>query len=84
MKLAMLSYDPPVWAVESTFAEKDVVKKAGAWWHPGKPCERQRTCLACRAGIGKSWWTKDDSGWHFRNIRITPSRDISAPACRLR
>ena len=59
MKLAMLSYDPPVWAVESTFAEKDVVKKAGAWWHPGKPCERQRTCLACRAGIGKSWWTKD-------------------------
>jgi len=44
-----------VYGIDSQFSEKDQVKAAGAWWHPGPDCGR-KGCKACKAGWGKGWW----------------------------
>ncbi len=44
-----------VFAVKSDFADKDVVKGAGFWWHGLSQCKAG--CDACKAKLGKIWWT---------------------------
>lgn len=58
MRMTMVATDPPVWVIESSYDERKIPSEAKAWWHPGKPCDRA-VCAACKAGIGKSWWTRD-------------------------
>jgi len=41
----------------ATFQEKDTLKAAGFWWHGITNCRPR--CPACRADIGKCWWTAD-------------------------
>jgi len=49
-----------IWWAEASFAEKDVLKKAGFWWHDIKTCRRPASrCPACQSGIQKKWWTQD-------------------------
>ena len=47
-----------LWVANYPFAQKDIPKKAGFWWHGGgKWCESGR-CEACKAGLPKKrWWT---------------------------
>lgn len=45
-----------VFWVESTFSEKDDVKAAGFRWHR-TPGNCLGACAACKADIGKKWWT---------------------------
>ena len=56
--LTVAAMEGGVWIVGSSFEERAKPKAAGAWWHPGLGCGRDR-CAACRAGIGKSWWTRE-------------------------
>lgn len=61
MKLVKLTSN--VWRIDSTFAELGTVKSIrvegrGAWWHPAPRCGKPK-CLACEAGVGKSWWAGD-------------------------
>jgi SWI/SNF-related matrix-associated actin-dependent regulator of chromatin subfamily A-like protein 1 len=47
----------PVFVAESSYEEKNSVKAAGFWWHPGNGSCGRQSCLACDARIGKTWWT---------------------------
>jgi SWI/SNF-related matrix-associated actin-dependent regulator 1 of chromatin subfamily A len=46
-----------VFVAISSFAEKDSLKAAGFWWHPGNGSCGRQSCAACDAKIGKTWWT---------------------------
>lgn len=44
-----------VFVAESSYDEKDAVKRAGFWWH-GQPCRPD--CGACKAQVAfRVWWT---------------------------
>ena len=63
-----------VFVAQSSYSEKDDVKRAGFWWH-GMPCTK-RGCVACAAGIGKSWWTADAA----KAARLSRAADAAAKA----
>lgn len=46
-----------IFVATSSFEEKDAVKAAGFWWHPGNGMCGRDNCQACDLGIGKTWWT---------------------------
>lgn len=43
-----------IFYAESNYNERDIVKAAGFWWHGGA-C--RPNCMACKAGLGRVWWT---------------------------
>lgn len=61
-----------VFAVKSDFADKDTVKAAGFWWHGLVNC--RAGCDACKAKLGKIWWTpKVEIAYKLRNF-ASPSQ----------
>lgn len=45
---------------ENKYEDKDIMKDAGFWWHPGPPrcTERNPDCRACKMNIPPNkWWT---------------------------
>ena len=52
-----------IFICESTYAEKDIPKRAGFrfhWAHPSK-CQNGSACTLCKAKIGKVWWTSHEA-----------------------
>jgi len=47
-----------IYIFESTYENRDIPKGAGFWWHNNITCYR-KNCAACKADIGKVWWTAD-------------------------
>jgi len=63
-----------VLVADATFAEKDIVKGAGFWWHGGG-CKD--SCQACKAGLPlKVWWTPKNAC----AARLIDACDASAKA----
>lgn len=52
-----LTFTNGVYVFKSTYNERHVPKEAGFWWHGGNMYCRNGKCKACKAGVGKVWWT---------------------------
>lgn len=48
-----------LFVLDSTYAEREAAKAAGFRFHWPENCRNRTTCQACKAGIGKGWWTAD-------------------------
>ncbi len=66
----------PVFVAISTFEEKDLIKAAGFWWHPGNGACGRNPCAACDAEIGKTWWTP----FAEKAVRVAQYADEAAKA----
>ncbi len=57
------------------FEEREALKRAGFLFHPGK----HEPCGACRAGIGKTWWTRRPD---LAILLVAHADDVAAPILR--
>lgn len=48
-----------LFVLDSTYAEREAAKAAGFRFHWPENCRNRTTCQACKARIGKGWWTAD-------------------------
>jgi len=51
----------PVYVAQSAYADKDVLKEAGFWFHSMDRCNYEerynKHCSACACNVNKAWWT---------------------------
>ena len=74
----ILTYRDGCFVASASYDERHLPKEAGFWWHPSHvSCySRQKgyRCLACEAGLEKSWWTPDPS----KAVRLASVADDKA------
>jgi SWI/SNF-related matrix-associated actin-dependent regulator 1 of chromatin subfamily A len=70
------SSEKPVFVAISSYEEKDAVKAAGFFWHPGNGTCGRKACAACDAKIGKTWWTP----FAEKAVRLAEYADEAAKA----